>query len=141
MGTDKLTTGELVQMRLAHLTMIQGIVARMATVSASIKGVAFTATAALLAMQHTPQVATGSLIIFVCLALAAADAAYLGMEIEFRAFYDTVAARPLQQAHDLKIRRPPGHFDAYQKALRSWSVVGTYLPLAAVAALLELILP
>lgn len=121
----------LVQLRVGFLTILQGIISRMAGYSAAVKNFSITVTAASVALayqQHEPnalKIGLGAVVFF-----AFVDAYYLGLERAFRELYGTKAARPLAEAEDLTIARPPA---STLRALFSLSVFGFYAPQAIVA--------
>jgi hypothetical protein len=132
----KLSTSDLVQMRLAHLSMIQAVVGRLSLVSGTLKGFCVTVVAAVLALQPSSLAVRLPLTLAIIAAMALTDAAYLGMERQFRRLYDNVRARDLSEAHDMSIRRPGGYASSYAEAAKSWAVVWFYLPLGVMAAVL-----
>jgi len=124
----------LSQLRLGHLNMIQFVVGRLAGSSASAKTFSATLAAAAVAVTFTDKLAVLLWIPAVAVALLGLlDAYYLAQEKAFRDRYEEVAARPLVEATNLSIKRPPLRF---LEALRSFSVWGFYAPQLAVVAYL-----
>lgn len=127
---DRLGQDALVQFRLAHLNMIQGVIGRMAGYSSSVKNFAVTIVAASLALAFDKTtelplwIALGS-----ALLLGGLDAYYLFKEKGFRATYERVASEPLCNAAELNIRADPASFVG---AFASVSIWLFYLPLLGV---------
>lgn len=122
----------LVQMRVAHLNMVQGVISRMAGYSSTVKNFAVTIGAASLALAFQEEtvvplwIALGAALLF-----GGLDAYYLYNEKAFRATYDRIARAPLSEAGVLAI--DPGRA-TYFDALKSVSVWLFYLPLVGVAS-------
>ncbi|KSB88944.1 hypothetical protein AS593_21415 [Caulobacter vibrioides] len=116
------------QARIAHLTMIQGIIGRMAGYSASVKTFTLTIAAALIAVaidKDQPVLFhAGAAIVFV---FALLDAYYLAVEKCFRDLYGEVAGRDWSVALDLGIRQRPASLSAVLRASTSASIWGFYL--------------
>src|SRR3546814_2746520 len=85
MPTD-LSTDKLVDLKIAHLNMVQGAVTRMAGFSASAKTFCITILAAIIALAvqaGTAKLALGAIVAVICLGLL--DLYYLTLELRFRA--------------------------------------------------------
>lgn len=129
-------TGEdtLVQLRLGHLNMVQGIIGRLSGFSATAKNFSVTLAAAAVGVNIS-QDTKG--LLWIALAAVAllliVDAYYLAHERAFRDLYDEIAQRPLEEAKDLGITRPPLKV---LRALGSFSVWFFYLPQLVVVLLL-----
>lgn len=122
----------LIQFRLGHLNMLQGVIGRMAGYSSSVKNFAVTISAASLALAFDKSTDTPLWIaVGAVLLLSALDTYYLAMEKGFRATYDRVATAPLSEASDLRIA--PGSVSIF-KAARSASVWPFYFVQLAVAS-------
>ncbi|OJY71248.1 MAG: hypothetical protein BGP16_11740 [Sphingobium sp. 66-54] len=94
----------LVALRVAHLSMIQGVIARMSGFSASAKTFTITILAGLAAISLQADAAQlGVIAMISAIALFLVDTYYMTLEVRFRNFYDEVAARDLDQASNLKI--------------------------------------
>ena len=120
----------LVQFRLAHLNMLQGIIGRMASCSSSVKNFAITISAASLALAIDKSIDAPLLIAFGAILLfGTLDAYYLAMERGFRETYNHVAGKPLNTACDLRIDAASSDL---LKAAGSVSVWPFYLPQLAV---------
>lgn len=120
----------LVQMRVAHLGMIQSIIARLSGFSANAKSFCITILAALVAVafqKFAPELIWAG--VAVPLVFALLDAYYLALEKQFRTLYSTVCARPLDKSEDLSINPDPLGATDVAKALFSLSVAGVYVPL------------
>tara|TARA_B110001454_G_scaffold206598_2_gene217154 strand:+ start:774 stop:1358 length:585 start_codon:yes stop_codon:yes gene_type:complete len=120
----------LVQFRVAHLTMLQAVIGRMAGYSSSVKNFAVTIAAASLAVAFDKAtelplwIALGA-----ALLLGALDAYYLFKEKGFRATYERVVGEPLSKAGELAIKPDPASF---RGALASVSIWLFYLPLLGI---------
>lgn len=124
-----------VQLRLGHLNMVQGIIGRVAGFSATVKNFSVTLAAAAVAVNLAEDqkgllwIALGAVLLLLII-----DAYYLAQEKAFRDLYDEIAERPLSQADDLRIKRPPLR---PLRAVQSFSVWAFYAPqLVVVGALL-----
>lgn len=122
----------LVQLRVAHLNMLQGIISRMAGYSSTVKNFAVTIAAASLAFAFQEDtlaplwIALGASLLF-----GGLDAYYLYKEKAFRAAYDRVASEPISKAGVLAIEPGPA---TYVEALSSVSVWLFYLPVVGVVS-------
>lgn len=134
MTHPKLSSDALVQLRLGHLNIVQGIIGRLAGYSATVKNFSITLAAAAVAVNLAQDqkgllgIAIAAVGLFMLI-----DAYYLSQEKAFRDLYDEVAGRPLSEAAELRIDR---HKLEPLRALRSFSVWGFYLPQLIVAAAL-----
>jgi len=127
----KLTTPQRLQMRLAHLGMIQGVIGRMAGYSAAVKTFSVTLSVAVIALTADGK---GSSLppwvipaIIACFALL--DAYYLSLEQCFRGLYDEVVDRDLDQAENLHISLSGRGCKTTFRSFFSFSVVGFFVPL------------
>ena len=133
-STDSQQLGDevLVQYRLAHLNMLQGVIGRMSGYSSSVKNFAVTIAAASLALAFDK---ANSLPLWIALGasslFAILDAYYLSKEKGFRKAYERVARSPLQNAQDMAIKAEPAEFVS---ALASVSIWLFYIPLIAISA-------
>jgi hypothetical protein len=94
----------LVALRVAHLSMIQGVINRMSGFSATAKTFTITILAGLAAISvQADATRLGVIAMFTAVTLFLVDTYYMTLEVRFRSFYDEVAARELDQAADLKI--------------------------------------
>jgi hypothetical protein len=135
--TKTLSLAELVQLRLAHLGMIQAVVTRMSGFSAGIKNFCVTITVALAALWlQKPNSFVLALDMIVIISFAALDAYYLAVERHFVSVYKRVSARPIDDATDLAIPGPTASFSAMKRATISLSIVGFYVPFLAALVLL-----
>jgi len=125
--------------RLAHLSMIQGIISRLATFSANAKNFCITIEAAILGIafqKGLPLLVFAAF--FVLIAFAALDVYYLAQERRFREFYRDVQNRPIAEAGHLALEPPKLTLAKYLSGILSFSTGGFYLLLliGAVALLL-----
>lgn len=134
------TTDKLVDLRVAHLNMIQGIISRMSGFSAGVKNFCVTISAAIIAVAYQKQVpmlvwAGAAVVLIFCIM----DTYYLGLERRYRELYERVAARPFDQALDMSLKAERLNLSTCFLALRSISVAGFYvLLLIAFVTLLSL---
>jgi len=128
----------LVQMRLAHLSAIQNIIARMSSQSGMIKGFCVTLSGAVVALK--PQAAV-LIVPVLALLFALVDAGYLSIERGFKDTYDRVAQRPIEEAQDLRIVRSTSKTGAFVNAAWSFSVAGFYFSVAGAVIGVGLLLP
>ncbi len=124
------TIDNLVDLKIAHLNMLQSTVARMSGFSASAKTFCVTILAAIIALSvqaGTAKLALGAIVAVFCLGLL--DLYYLTLELRFRAEYERVAQRPLSDAADLGIKPPKVTRENLAKAARSLSILLFYIPI------------
>jgi hypothetical protein len=126
--------------RIKHLQMIQDVIARLAAHSFAIKGVAVTASSALIglgaAMKHPGIVAVA---FFPVAASWGLDAFYLRRERMFRAMFDAERVRAGDPTFDM---RPDSFADGvpgYLATARSCSLSGLYLPMLLAIAIVFVI--
>lgn len=127
----------LLQMRLAHLNMIQGIVSRLSGFSANAKNFCITILAALVAVafqKPVPELIWAGFAVPFLFALL--DAYYLAQEKRFRDFYEISSAKSLDQATNLALTPPPLTLQAVTRTVFSGSVFVVYLALLAGMSLL-----
>jgi hypothetical protein len=94
----------LVALRVAHLSMIQGVITRMSGFSASAKTFTITILAGLAAISlQADSTELGVIAMITAFTLFLVDTYYMTLEVRFRNFYDEVAARDLDQATNLEI--------------------------------------
>lgn len=131
MNTPTLLDKELlVQMRVAHLGMIQSIIARLSGFSANAKTFCITILAALVAVafqKPVPELIWAG--VAVPLVFALLDAYYLALERQLRCMYAVVCRRALDQAADLAIAPTKLKWREFAAAFFSLSVIGVHLPL------------
>ena len=127
----------LLQARLAHLNMVQAIIGRVASYSATVKNFNLTIAAALIAVAFDKELPVllmagmGVTIVFLLL-----DAYYLGLERCFRDLYNDIAGRPFDEALKLNIQHRPVDIRKIAGATTSISVWGYYTPLLVGLAIL-----
>jgi hypothetical protein len=122
-----------VSLRMGHLGMIESVISRLSSHSATVKNFCLTVSAGVFALAVTNSeeqllwIAVAAPLLFAFL-----DAYYLGIERAFRDFYHTVANRPLSEAGsvnmDQETARP-------LKAFISPTVWPFYVPQSVVALL------
>ncbi|WP_375391898.1 hypothetical protein, partial [uncultured Sphingomonas sp.] len=87
---------QLVEMRLAHLNMIQGAITRMSGFSASAKTFTVTVLAGLAAIStNADKAQLGIIALLAVIVLAVMDVYYLTLEGRFRNLYEQVERRPI----------------------------------------------
>jgi uncharacterized membrane protein YjjP (DUF1212 family) len=122
----ELSPDNLVELRLGHLNMIQGIIGRLAGYSATVKNFSVTLAAAAVAVTSAGGHRN---LLWVALAgitlLGLLDTYYLAQERAFRTRFADIAARPLAEATSLAIDR--ANLRPF-KAAASFSVWAFYLP-------------
>lgn len=138
MRTPAPIDAQLLQARLAHLSAIQTVIARLAGYSATVKNFSLTVAAGLIGLAWGKAgtaplmlAAFGFALIFMCL-----DAYYLALERSFRATHMAVCARPLNQALDQGISAKRISSGDFLRAIGSISVWLFYAPLFVVLGLL-----
>lgn len=131
---------KLVDLQIAHLNVIQGVIARMSGFSAGVKNFCVTISAGIIAVAYQKQIpmligaAIAVVLIFFLM-----DGYYLALEKRYRQLYEEVAKRPLGQASDMGLKAQQLDFSTYFSAARSISVAGFYaLLLCGVVLLLTI---
>lgn len=129
------TTADFTDARAKHLGMIQDVVARMASSSASTKRIAIIVVggaAAVAARGNWEATDLLRLAIILVAVLWLIDVRYVQRERWFRDLYDIVAAEPPDRRPDFRIT-PPDHIKdgrGFWGAARSWSTTPYYAALA-----------
>lgn len=118
----------------AHLTLLQGVINRLANNSASCKTWCLVIVSALLSLAgatHAPGIVTFALVpvvIFGCL-----DGMYLAQERAYRSLYTRIAQAIRDGSYGrgdaYELRAPPPGFTGFISALASWSIYPVYLGL------------
>ncbi len=118
----------------AHLTLLQGVINRLANNSASCKTWCLVIVSALLSLAgatHASGIVTFALVpvvIFGCL-----DGMYLAQERAYRSLYTRVSQAirdgSYARADTYELRAPPPGFTGFISALASWSIYPVYLGL------------
>jgi len=119
---------------IAHLTLLQGVINRLANNSASCKTWCLVIVSALLSLAgatHTSGMVTFALVpvvIFGCL-----DGMYLAQERAYRSHYTRMAQAVRDgsygRAHACDLHAPSPSFTSFLSALASWSIYPVYLGL------------
>ena len=131
---------KFVDLRVAHLNMIQGVISRMSGFSASAKNFCITINAALIAVAFQRQVLwLGGSALMVVVLFCLMDSYYLSLERRYRALYEDVAARPLDAESDMSLKARGPTWRCFGDSILSVSVFPFYLLLmASMAGLLYL---
>jgi len=117
-------------LRVAHLQMVQAVIARMSGYSASVKNFAVTIVAGLLAFYS--QRPDDRVFLFAALAVAVLlllDAHYLRLEKAFRTQFDRLRLLPLSSPTDFVIECNDADKPSFGRVACSWSVSTFYAPL------------
>ncbi|SLK08725.1 hypothetical protein [Novosphingobium mathurense] len=125
-----LSEDSLVQMRVAHLSMIQGVISRLSGFSANAKNFCITVMAALVAVafqKPVPELIWAGVAVPALFALL--DAYYLAQEKRFRFLYETASAAPVAMAEDMSLKAQSLDARRLSRAVFSLSVGGFYLAL------------
>jgi hypothetical protein len=124
-----LTDDNKVSLKIAHLGMIQGAIARMSGFSASAKTFTVTILAGLAAISlQADQAQLGFVALLATLVLGVIDIYYMTLELRFRAYYEHVESRNLDRADDLAIK-PLKRSGDIKRALNSATTKLFYLPI------------
>lgn len=129
---------EFDQTRIAHLTMIQGVITRMAGNSFALKTLAVTLTTGVIALigaikNPSPGYTLAALLpisIFWWL-----DARYLQLERLYRCLYDDVRQGNAKDSFTMDTRAYRGEVASVVRIAVSWSVIGMYATLLGVLVL------
>ena len=119
-------------LRVAHLQIVQSVIARMSAYSASVKNFAITIVAGMLAFYS--QRPDDRIFLFTALSVAALlllDAHYLRLEKAFRAQYERIRLLPLSSPTDFAIECAASDKPTMASVACSWSVSTFYVPLLA----------
>lgn len=117
----------LVQMRLAHLNMIQGVISRMSGFSASAKNFCITVMAALVAVafqKPIPELIWAGIAVPIFFLLM--DAYYLALEKRYRDLYERTASAELTAAGNMSLKASRLTLRRFLESLLSLSVAGVY---------------
>lgn len=125
--------------QIAHLAMIQAIIARMAANSFALKTLAITLCAGVIALIGAVQnpnkiyllAAIGPVLVFGWL-----DAKYLRLERMYRKLYDDVRKGGEMEPFDMRVDRYEAQVDPTTRIAATWSVSWLYGTLLAVLALI-----
>jgi hypothetical protein len=118
-----------IALKIAHLGMIQGAIARMSGFSATAKTFTVTILAGLAAISlQANQAQLGLVALLATLVLGVIDIYYLTLELRFRAYYEHVESRNLDRADDLAVK-PLKRSGDIMRALNSASTKLFYLPI------------
>lgn len=120
----------LVQMRIAHLSMAQGVISRLSGFSASAKNFCITVMAALVAIafqKPVPALVGAGMAVPILFALL--DAYYLAQEKRFRDLYEAVSAAPIAIAGEMSLKPRALNSVLVLKSILSLPVGGFYLAL------------
>ena|GEM_PF-392158 len=132
-GPDK-----IIDMRIAHLNMIQGVIARMSGFSANAKNFCITIIAAIIAVafdKDVPLLGYGAATIIMVFALM--DTYYLSLERRFRNLYERSATAPADKAVNMSLVPSKWTWQCFGSSLASFSILPFYgLLLAAMAIML-----
>ncbi|MEW5964615.1 MAG: hypothetical protein AB1749_13760 [Pseudomonadota bacterium] len=131
---------EKTERQIAHLAMIQAVIARMASNSFTLKTLTVTLSAgviALLGSVKTPSVlyplaAIGPVLIFGWM-----DAMYLRLERLYRRLYDDVRRGAEMEPYDMCVDRYEAQVDPLRRIALSWSISSIYMALLAVLLILS----
>lgn len=117
-----------VALKIAHLNMIQGAIARMSGFSASAKTFTITILAGLAAISlEADKAKLGFVALLATIVLGVIDVYYMTLELRFRALYEDVRGRSLDLADDLDIK-PLKRSGDIRRALNSTPTKLFYLP-------------
>ena len=95
---------QLINMKMGHLSMIQGVITRMSGVGAAAKTFTVTILAGLAAISlQADKMSLGVIAMLATAVFFCTDVYYLMLEIRFRNLYHHAATRDLTEAHDLSI--------------------------------------
>ena len=117
-------------LRVKHLEIVQEVIARMSSNSATIKRSSLVVAAA--AISVATALGKPLILLFTAaltLVFAFLDARYLRIERCYRDLYDAVRREPPYQQPDFRLTPPPGSAAAHPvtQLMVSWSVAGLYL--------------
>jgi hypothetical protein len=121
-----------VDLRIAHLNMIQGAISRMSGFSASAKNFCITVSAAIIAVafqKPVPWLGGAALMVLVLFCLM--DAYYLSLERRYRAHYEDVASRDYDVVPDMSLTAGSLTWKGIVGSIVSMSVFPFYLLLMA----------
>lgn len=140
MSEAELSLDQKIEMRTAHLAMIQGVIGRMSGYCAGLKNFCVTVVAGIFAFYSQRPDDRVLLFAFVVVgAFALLDARYLCLERSFRSLYDSVRLAPLTEATDFYIGLKHRADHSAHAAIFSWSVLWFYLPFGVSMIVLYLV--
>ena len=121
-----------VDLKIAHLNMIQGVIGRMSGFSANAKNFCITICAAIIAVgfqNRSPMLNWAALGVIALFFLM--DTYYLSLERRYRDFYEQVTKRPPEAEPNMSLRADPLTLSHFGKAMGSVSVLPFYALLMA----------
>jgi|AraplaDrversion2_2_1032049.scaffolds.fasta_scaffold106570_2 hypothetical protein len=122
---------KIAELRVKHLEMVQSLVTRMAGYGVSLKNYCITVVTAVLGFSFTLQrPAVAALALLPLIAFALLDAQYLRVERRFRALFDEIRRQDWDTPPTFEINLKAAPAVPYALALRSWSILSFYGPLA-----------
>ena len=134
-------SADAANLRVAHLQMVQCVIARMSGYSASVKNFAVTIVAGLLAFySQRPDDRVFLFAAFSVGVLLLLDAHYLRLEKAFRTQYDRLRMLPLSTPTDFAIETGVSDRPSFARVACSWSVSTFYAPLLVGLLALYLVL-
>jgi hypothetical protein len=128
------------ELRVKHLDMVQTVVGRMATQSATLKNYSITVTTAVCGFAvslERPWVASLALLPIVIFGLL--DTQYLRLERQFRSLFDLIRSEDWNTMPTFEINRNRAPKISFIKALGSWSILSFYALLAIGVLILILV--
>lgn len=132
---------KIADLRLKQLELIQAIITRLSNQGATLKNYCITVATAVCGFAVTlrcPSVALLALLPITTFALL--DANYLSTERRFRKVYDRIRAEDWETMPSFEFDHLNVAESSYWATLRSWSIIGFYLPLfVAVAAVIAIL--
>jgi hypothetical protein len=127
--------------QIAHLAMIQAVIARMASNSFALKTLSVTLAAGIIALVGAVQMPSPLYILAATLPVLVfwwMDAKYLQLERLYRALYDSVRHEEELEAFDMRVDRYRQDVQSVTRIALSWSVNAIYSTLLAVLAVVAI---
>ena len=127
---------------IAHLGLIQGVIARQSQNSFALKGWSLTVAGAGIAIGagDSSRWTVPLVALLATLAFGALDAMYLRTERAYRELYDQVRVREEKIDFSMDVRGLTGGVAGWLSAWASWSVAGLYVSLTVVLAVTAIFL-
>jgi len=125
-----LTSEKVADLRLKHLEMLQAVVLRMSSNSATVRNYCITLTSAVVGVSLTVQRPVGALLALIIAAFCALlDAQYLRLERRFRCLYDKSREEGFDALPTFEIKLSSAPIIKFRSVLLSWHIGFFYVPL------------
>lgn len=128
MEERKPSFSDLVNLRTAHLSMIQGVISRVSGFSAAVKNFAVTVVVALAVFAFDKKVVTPLLAAAVAVgAFLIMDGYYHLLEVRYRELHKAIAKKPIEAGSDMLLEAPRPTWANFRKVITSKTLLPFYV--------------